>query len=356
MITTTATNTTAAGNGVPPLGDKIDAHLLVIVAPYYESIAAELLAGAEEEITGRGATFEVVRVTGALEIPQGLLAAVDAAVIPRQASEGRFDGALALGCVIRGETAHYDVVVENSNRALMQIAIDEGIPLGNAILTVDTMPQAEARASGGRAGKGGDAARACLGLIALRRQLRGGTAMTAADPRAQKPRPPAQAARSAARMGAVQALYQMDLAGTEVTEVIREFTTLRFPGLDKDDPVAGADPTFFAELLRGVVDRQRELDPLVDQQLASGWRLVRIDSTLRAILRSGAFELMDRLDVPARVVINEYIDVAHAFFNEDEPKVVNGVLDRLAHRLRPGEFDGVPPRSGRPETGPPEKA
>ena len=154
-----------------------------------------------------------------------------------------------------------------------------------------------------------------------------------------KSKPPAQAARSAARIGAVQALYQMDLGGADVTDVIREFTNLRFPNTDAEDTIAGADPAFFSELLRGVVRRQRDVDPLIDQQLAIGWHLVRIDSILRAILRAGAFELMERPDVPARVVINEYIDVAHAFFNEDEPKVVNGVLDRLAHRMRAAEFD-----------------
>ncbi|MCH9809184.1 MAG: transcription antitermination factor NusB [Alphaproteobacteria bacterium] len=154
-----------------------------------------------------------------------------------------------------------------------------------------------------------------------------------------KAKPAAQAARSAARVGAVQALYQMDVGGADVTDVIREFTNLRFPNTDTEETIAGADPAFFSELLRGVVRRQRDVDPLIDQQLAIGWRLVRIDSLLRAILRSGAFELMERPDVPARVVINEYIDVAHAFFNEDEPKVVNGVLDRIAHRLRPAEFE-----------------
>lgn len=157
--------------------------------------------------------------------------------------------------------------------------------------------------------------------------------------RDHKAKPAAQAARSAARIGAAQALYQMDLAGADVSDVIHEFTTLRFPNSEAGETIAGADPTFFAELLRGVVRRQRDLDPMIDEQLASGWRLQRIDLILRAILRSGAFELVERLDVPARVVINEYIDVAHAFFNEDEPKVVNGVLDRLAHRLRPAEFE-----------------
>ncbi len=150
----------------------------------------------------------------------------------------------------------------------------------------------------------------------------------------------AQVARSAARVAAVQALYQMDVGGADVTDVIKEFTTLRFPNSEAGETIAGADPAFFAELLRGVVRRQRDVDPLIGQQLAAGWRLVRIDSIMRAILRAGAFEMVERLDVPARVVINEYIDIAHAFFNEDEPKVVNGVLDRLARQMRPSEFDG----------------
>lgn len=149
----------------------------------------------------------------------------------------------------------------------------------------------------------------------------------------------ARAARSAGRMAAVQALYQMDLAGADVSDVIHEFTTLRFPAEDVDETIAGADAAFFAELVRGVVRRQRDIDPMIDQQLALNWRLKRVDSTLRAILRSGAFELIERQDVPYRVVINEYIEVAHAFFDDDEPKVVNGVLDRLARRLRVAEFE-----------------
>lgn len=141
-----------------------------------------------------------------------------------------------------------------------------------------------------------------------------------------------------ARMAAVQALYQMDIAGTDLNAVIHEFETVRFSGEEKDDILAQADTQFFADILRGVVRRQRDIDPVVDEQLASGWRLVRIDSILRAILRAGVFELQERRDVPARVVINEYIEVAHAFFSDEEPKVVNGILDRLARRLRPAEF------------------
>jgi N utilization substance protein B len=151
--------------------------------------------------------------------------------------------------------------------------------------------------------------------------------------------------RTAARMAAVQALYQMDLAGTDVSEVIDEFVSLRFgdAGADAQPEDGGsleaADAVFFSDILKGVVRRQRDIDPLIDQQLATGWRLVRVDSILRAILRAGVFELMERPDVPARVIINEYINVAHAFFAEDEPRVVNGVLDRIAHKLRAPELN-----------------
>ena len=155
----------------------------------------------------------------------------------------------------------------------------------------------------------------------------------------QKPVPKAAKTRSAARTAAVQALYQMDLAGTDLNDVIQEFVTLRIPARDGEGTACGADPTFFADVLRGVVRLQRDIEPLIDEQLATGWRLVRVDSILRAILRAAVFELMERRDVPARVVLNEYINVAHAFFDEDEPKVVNGILDRLARRLRPGELD-----------------
>jgi N utilization substance protein B len=136
----------------------------------------------------------------------------------------------------------------------------------------------------------------------------------------------------------VQALYQMDLAGTDLAEVLDDFKTRRLPPDAGDEAVAGGDIDHFTRILNGVVRRQREIDPLVDQQLATGWRLVRVDAILRAILRAAGFELIELTDVPVRVVISEYIEVAHAFFEGDEPKVVNGVLDQLARRLRPGEL------------------
>jgi transcription antitermination protein NusB len=144
--------------------------------------------------------------------------------------------------------------------------------------------------------------------------------------------------RSQARLAAVQALYQMDLAETDLSAVIEEFTSHRLGAEAESDTAAQADPEHFATVLRGVVARQREIDPLIEKQLAQGWRLARIDSILRAILRAATFELTELADIPARVVISEYIEVAHAFFEGDESRVVNGVLDALARKLRPGEL------------------
>src|SRR5262249_61356168 len=144
--------------------------------------------------------------------------------------------------------------------------------------------------------------------------------------------------RSRARLAAVQALYQMDLAETDLAAVIEEFKRHRLSEDAEEGSAQDADPEHFARVLKGVVRRQRDVDPMIDQQLAEGWRLYRVDSIVRAILRAGSFELLELTDVPPRVVISEYIDVAHAFFEGDEPKVVNGVLDQLARKLRPGEL------------------
>jgi len=147
------------------------AHVLLIEAPYYESISAELAAGAIAELEAAQATYERVSVPGALEIPQALAQAIRAGLIGSDDASARFDGCVALGCVIRGETSHYDIVCENANHWLMELATRHAIPVGNAILTVDTEAQALERARGGREGKGADAVRACLALIALERQL-----------------------------------------------------------------------------------------------------------------------------------------------------------------------------------------
>jgi transcription antitermination protein NusB len=144
--------------------------------------------------------------------------------------------------------------------------------------------------------------------------------------------------RSAARLAAVQALYQMDMTGIDLNDVIAEFETHRLGQEIEGCQYADAEAAFFRDLVEGVVREQLKIDPLIDKQLAEGWRLTRVDSILRAILRAGAYEILNRKDVPARVIISEYVDIAHAFFGEDEPKVVNGILDQLGHKSRPNEF------------------
>jgi N utilization substance protein B len=144
--------------------------------------------------------------------------------------------------------------------------------------------------------------------------------------------------RGVARLAAVQALYQMDLGGTTLPEVVAEFEAHRL-GKELDGAqYRAADAAYFRTVVEGVVAHQRELDPAVDAALAAGWRLARVDATLRAILRCGAFELGHRKDVPARVIITEYVDVANAFFEGEVPAMVNGVLDALARKLRSDEF------------------
>jgi N utilization substance protein B len=166
------------------------------------------------------------------------------------------------------------------------------------------------------------------------------------DPRSQTGRPDARPAnqRGAARLAAVQALYQMEVGGGDIMQVVSEFEAFRLGKEIDGVEYRQADAAWFRDIVSGVVAEQRTIDPLVHTALVEDWPLKRVDATLRAILRCGTYELMKRPDVPGRVIITEYIDVARAFFGDDEPKLVNGVLDRIAHDLRPDEF----PASGDP--------
>lgn len=146
------------------------AHILIVEARYYDGIADALLAGAKAAIEAAGATCDVVTVPGALEIPAAIVIAVEAA----DAIEEPFDGVVALGCVIRGETGHYDIVAGESARALMDISTSMSLPLGNGILTVENEAQAWARARVNEMNKGGGAAEAALSLVALKRRFAAG--------------------------------------------------------------------------------------------------------------------------------------------------------------------------------------
>lgn len=143
----------------------------------------------------------------------------------------------------------------------------------------------------------------------------------------------AHRARSVARLAAVQALYQMETGGAGVETVIREFGEHRFDRDIEGVPLAPADENYFACLVRGVVGAQARLDKAIRHRLAEGWRLERIDATLRAILRVGAFELVGG-DAPASVVIDEYVEIAKSFFDGPEAGFVNAALDGIARDER----------------------
>jgi len=144
--------------------------------------------------------------------------------------------------------------------------------------------------------------------------------------------------RRSARLAAVQALYQMEISERGAKDVIKEFRDHRFGAAGEGAEFVEADEDFFESLVAGVVKMQAVVDPAVNKLLADGWRMERLDATIRAILRSAGYELFHREDVPARVVIDEYVDVANAFFEGSEPKFVNAALDRCAREARSGEF------------------
>lgn len=140
----------------------------------------------------------------------------------------------------------------------------------------------------------------------------------------------ARNARRTARLNAVQALYQIDMVKADVEPVIDEFITHRLP--------AEGDRPLFVRIVGGVKDRAKEIDHMIGQSLSEGWQLDRLETVLRAVLRAGVYELLAETAVPPRVVINEYVEIAHAFFSGREPAMVNGVLDKLARVLRADEL------------------
>jgi N utilization substance protein B len=141
-------------------------------------------------------------------------------------------------------------------------------------------------------------------------------------------------ARSAARLAAVQALYQFDMEAPELNTLIDEFHRHRLGREIEDVEYLDADVAFFDDLVRGAVARREEIDARLTTRLAQGWSLARLDKTMLQILRAGAYELIARPDIGVGTVINEYLDVTHAFFDAREAKFVNGLLDALAKDVR----------------------
>ena len=145
--------------------------------------------------------------------------------------------------------------------------------------------------------------------------------------------------RAAARLNAVQALYQMDMSGKSLGETCSEFERHWIGSEIEGDLYVPAEIDLFRDVMSGVLADQVALDRWIDDTLQSGWPLRRIEAVLRAVLRAGAYELKKRPDVPARVVIKEYVDVAAAFLAKDEVGMANAVLDRMGRLTRPEEFE-----------------
>ncbi|KPF80489.1 antitermination protein NusB [alpha proteobacterium AAP81b] len=155
---------------------------------------------------------------------------------------------------------------------------------------------------------------------------------------ARRPAPPptpSQArARAAARLGAVQALYQREMGGDPVPKLLTEFHNHRLGQEIEGDDYPDADQAFFDDVVAGVAARQEEIDAAITAALATGWAMDRLDKPMRALLRAAVYELLARADVPAGTVINEYVDISHAFHPDKEAKFVNGLLDTVARRVR----------------------
>ena len=145
--------------------------------------------------------------------------------------------------------------------------------------------------------------------------------------------------RGAARLAAVQALYQMDIAGAGLNEILAQFESHWLGREVEGEQYLPAEAAFFRDVVGGFTDAQRRLDPIIDEALAGGWPLKRVEAIVRAVLRAGAYELEKRQDVPARVVVSEYVGVANAFVDRDETGLVNAVLDQIARQCRAVELD-----------------
>jgi len=140
--------------------------------------------------------------------------------------------------------------------------------------------------------------------------------------------------RAGARLAAVQALYQMEQTGQSARSVIADFMEDRLGLNDEGEPVEEADPDLFRAIVDGVVDSQETIDGAIMKRLAIGWKIERLDATSRAILRAAAFELMFDPGLPSQIVLDEYVSLAHAFFDGAEPKFINGLLDNVSRDIR----------------------
>jgi N utilization substance protein B len=153
-------------------------------------------------------------------------------------------------------------------------------------------------------------------------------------PSAEAERKLVAARRAGARLAAVQALYQMEQTEQSARSVIADFMEDRLGLNDEGEPVEEADPDIFRAIVEGVVDRQEAIDAAIMKRLAQGWKIERLDATSRAILRAAVYELIAEISLPSQIILDEYVSIAHAFFEGAEPKFINGLLDAVARDVR----------------------
>jgi N utilization substance protein B len=156
------------------------------------------------------------------------------------------------------------------------------------------------------------------------------------SPSAEAERSLLAARRAGARLASVQALYQMEQTEQSARSVIADFMEDRLGLNDEGEPVEEADPDIFKAIVAGVVERQEEIDGAIMKRLASGWKLERLDATSRAILRAAVYELVAEIGLPSQIILDEYVSIAHAFFEGAEPRFINGLLDAVSRDVRAG--------------------
>ena len=142
------------------------------------------------------------------------------------------------------------------------------------------------------------------------------------------------ARRSGARLAAVQALYQMEQTEQSTRSVIADFMGDRLGLNDEGEPIEEADPDIFKTIVNGVVEHQEQIDAAIMKRLATGWKIERLDATSRAILRAAVYELVAEISLPSQIILDEYVSLAHAFFEGAEPKFINGLLDAVSRDIR----------------------
>ena len=295
----------------------------IVVAKFNKFVTSKLLSSCVEGLTKHGVKaddIEVVRVPGAFEIPL---------VARTMARTKQFNAVICLGAVIRGDTPHFDYISAEASRGIGQAALDADVPIIFGVLTTHTIAQAIERAEPTKFNRGGEAAKSAIEMATVMRLLRVGeeTQPGAAVPRvrarqeagAAKAQGLAMGSRHQARERALQILFQYDIHGR--------------PGLWldvfwKENEATDEVKAFAERLVAGVLEKKKELDALIGKY-ATNWKISRMPIVDRNILRAGVYELLWMDDVPAKVTVNEAIELAKSFGDDEASKFVNGILDQV---------------------------